>query len=168
MSTFKCERAEDRGRRTELQTQEDGGPKIQDRGQRTEVPSLKTEGRRQRMAPFRLPSSVFRLPSSVFRLPSSVFRLPSFSESAAKGFRFLHHGPEHSTNIPTDFEKMGAFFRRQIRALESGLNPMLCFGLFAIRIGKFADKVKRVSALLPGLGNVGPNRSSRTANLICQ
>jgi hypothetical protein len=45
---------------------------------------------------------------------------------------------------------------------------MLCFGLFAIRIGEFADKVKRVSALLPGLGNIGPNRSSRTANLIRQ
>jgi hypothetical protein len=40
---------------------------------------------------------------------------------------------------------------------KSSLNPVLSFSLFTIVIGELDYKVKRVSSLLPGLGNICTN-----------
>jgi len=45
---------------------------------------------------------------------------------------------------------------------------MLRFGLFPVRIGKLADEVKRITAFLPGFGDVGADGACRSTYLIRQ
>ena len=42
---------------------------------------------------------------------------------------------------------------------KRGIDPMLCFGLFAIGIGQFADKMSGIAAFMPSFGDVGTDGS---------
>src|ERR1017187_8322932 len=77
-----------------------------------------------------------------------------------------HHSTKLPSNLKALVEQVVMLCTIDVLASQRSSNPMLRFRLFAIRVRQLADKVGRITALLPGLGDVGPNGPRCTAKLV--
>ena len=73
---------------------------------------------------------------------------------AAEFFVGGDHGPEHCSYLATLLEEFLAMFVGKVITTGGRFDPMLGFGLFRVRIGKFAYKMRGVAAFMPCFGNV--------------
>jgi hypothetical protein len=86
----------------------------------------------------------------------------------AEAVGFFDHAVEHTADFGALVHKRLNLFCGEVVAVLSAEEPMFGFVLFTDGIGEFADKMFFVAAFAPRLGNLCPNRTRGTPNLIGQ
>lgn len=72
----------------------------------------------------------------------------------------------HTADFVTCFKQVLALFGSKVATIQGHFKPVLCFLIFGVCIGQFADEVHFITAFCPGFGDLCANSTGRTAHLV--